>query len=297
MKPRVPRPTSDRATTTREDSAPDQARSTDAPAHQEPEGESSSDHCGFPDESPLDFPEPASVSSRRRRRRRLLTLLISLAVLLGVVATLYFSPLLVVRTITVQDNDLLTDERAQELLAPLHGTPLAQVSQGDVESLLTDERAVDEVMVAAALPEGLEIMVIEHPPVAEVRVGEEILFYSQQGELIRTFDESQRPDAEGYATPVISSEAALENESVFRSIVSVLGQLPEGARESLDSATAESRDSVQLELEDGRTVVWGNDERGAEKAAVLEAILGSPSGEFDGVEVLDISTPSAPVTR
>lgn len=249
------------------------------------------------DESLLDFPEPAAVTARRRRRRRVLTLLISLGLLLGIVATLYFSPLLVVRAVMVQDNDLLTDERAQALLAPLHGTPLAQVSQRDVEALLEDERAVDEVIVAARLPEGLDVRVIEHPPVAEVHVGEEILFYSQQGELIRTFDETQHSEAEGYATPVISAEAALENESVFNSIVSVLGQLPEGARESLDSATAESRDSVQLELDDGRTVVWGNDERGDEKAAVLEAILGSPAGEFDDVETLDISTPSAPVTR
>lgn len=289
MKLRFPRRATDRATDP--DGSAEQTRDSD------PFGEEDEDEFGFSDESPLDFPEPAAVTRRRRRRRRILTLLISIAVLLGVVATLYFSPLLVVRAIAVQDNELLTDERAQELLGPLHGTPLAQVSQRDVENLLEDEHAVDEVIVAARLPEGLEILVIEHPPVAEVHVGEEILFYSQEGELIRTFDESQRSDAEGYATPVISAEAALENESVFRTIVSVLGQLPEGARESLDSATAESRDSVQLELQDGRTVVWGNDERGEEKAAVLEAILGSPAAEFDGVEVLDISTPSAPVTR
>lgn len=252
---------------------------------------------GAEDESPLDFPEPPAVTGRRRRRWRILALLILLAALLGVVATLYFSPLLVVRAIAVEDNDLVTDQRAQELLAPLQGTPLAQVSQRDVEDLLADERAVEEVIVAARLPDGLDIVVIEHPPVAEVHVGEEILFYSQEGELIRTFDETQVEDAQGYATPEISSEAALENESVFRTIVSVLGQLPEGARESLDSATAESRDSVQLQLQDGRTVVWGNDQRGAEKAAVLEAILNGPSGEFEGVDVLDISTPSAPVTR
>lgn len=285
MRLRHPRRASDRATNG------DTGDATDGATLSEAESD------GSAEESLLDFPEPAAVTGRRRRRRRILTALIALAVLLGVVATLYFSPLLVVRAIALQDNDLLTDQRAQELLAPLHGTPLAQISQRDVEGLLEEERAVDEVIVAARLPEGLDILVIEHPPVAEVHVEEEILFYSQEGELIRTFDEDQREDAQGYATPVISAEAALENESVFKTIVSVLGQLPEGARESLDSATAESRDSVQLELQDGRTVVWGNDERGDEKAAVLEAILGSPAEEFDGVEVLDISTPSAPVTR
>jgi len=248
-------------------------------------------------ERPLDFPEPASVSSRRRRRRGALLGLISLAVLLGIVATLYFSPLLVVRTIAVEDHDLLTDERAQELLEPLRGTPLAQVSQADVAGLLESENAVADVLVATELPESLAITVIEHPPVAEVHNGEEIDFYSQEGEVIRTFEDWERSDAQGYATPEISAEAALQNESVFKTIVSVLGQLPEGARESMESATAESRDSVQLQLEDGRTVVWGSDDRGAEKANVLEAILASDAGDFEEVDVLDISTPSAPVTR
>lgn len=248
-------------------------------------------------EAPLDFPEPAAVTSRRRRRRRALTGLIALAVLLGLVAMLYFSPLLALRSITVEDNDLVTDARAQELLEPLGGTPLPQVSEADVSTLLQDELAVAEVVVAAELPAGLQVRVIEHPPVAEVRVGEEIHFYSQQGEVIRVFEGSELPDAEGYATPEISAEAALQNESVFRTIVSVLGQLPEGARDELDSATAESRDSVQLELADGRTVVWGSDDRGAEKAAVLEAILSSDAEDFDSADVLDISTPSAPVTR
>ncbi|EXF25262.1 hypothetical protein BG28_14065 [Nesterenkonia sp. AN1] len=215
MRLRHPRRASDRATNG------DTGDATDGATLSEAESD------GSAEESLLDFPEPAAVTGRRRRRRRILTALIALAVLLGVVATLYFSPLLVVRAIALQDNDLLTDQRAQELLAPLHGTPLAQISQRDVEGLLEEERAVDEVIVAARLPEGLDILVIEHPPVAEVHVEEEILFYSQEGELIRTFDEDQREDAQGYATPVISAEAALENESVFKTIVSVLGQLPE----------------------------------------------------------------------
>ncbi|WP_218220179.1 cell division protein FtsQ/DivIB [Nesterenkonia sp. Act20] len=248
-------------------------------------------------ETPLDFPEPAAVTSRRRRRRAALAALITLAVLLGLVAMLYFSPLLALRTITVEDNDLLTGDRAQELLEPLRGTPLPQVSEADVSMLLQDELAVAEVVVAAKLPEGLQVRVIEHPPVAEVHVGEEIHFYSQEGEVIRVFEDWERPDAQGYATPEISAEAALQNESVFKTIVSVLGQLPEGARDELDSATAESRDSVQLQLADGRTVVWGSDDRGAEKAAVLEAILSSEAEDFGSADVLDISTPSAPVTR
>ncbi len=247
--------------------------------------------------SPLSFPEPEAVVVRRRRRRGLLLILAGLAVLVGVVATLYFSPLLTIRTVAVERNDLLTDERAQELLEPVYGQPLPQVGNRQVEDLLAEEAVVEDVIVQGQLPDTLLVEVVEHPPVAEVHREDEIFFYNEYGEVIRTFGEDEASEAEGYATPEISSEAALESEAVFGAIVSVLGELPEEARESMESATAESIDSVQLVLDDGRTIVWGGEERGPEKAAVLEAILDSEAEEFSEAETIDISTPDTPITQ
>jgi len=247
--------------------------------------------------SPLSFPEPEAVGQRRRRRRGLLLILIGLLALVGIVATLYFSPLLTIRTVTVERNDLLTDERARELLEPVYGQPLPQVGNRQIEELLAEESVVDEVIVQGQLPDTLQVEILEHPPVAEVRQDDELLFYNEQGDVIRTFEEGETDEAEGYATPEISSEAALDSESVFGAIVSVLGELPGPARDSMESATAESIDSVQLVLEDGRTIVWGGEERGPEKAAVLEAILDSDAPEFTEVETIDISTPDTPITQ
>lgn len=247
--------------------------------------------------SPLSFPEPEAVAVRRRRRRGLLLVLTGLAVLVGIVATLYFSPLLTIRTVAVERNDLLTEERAQELLEPVYGKPLPQVGNRQVEELLAEEAVVDDVIVQGQLPDTLLVEVLEHAPVAEVHQEEEILFYNEHGDVIRTFGEDESSQTEGYATPEISTEAALEDEAVFGAIVSVLGSLPEEARESMDSATAESIDSVQLVLEDGRTIMWGGDERSQEKAAVLEALLSSEAEEFTGAETIDISTPDTPITQ
>lgn len=249
------------------------------------------------DGSPLSFPEPEAVGRRRRRRRGLLLILIGLLALIGIVVTLYFSPLLTIRTVTVDRNDLLSDERAQELLQPVYGRPLPQVGNRQVEELLAEEDVVDEVIVQGQLPDTLQVEILEHPPVAEVRQEGEIRFFNEHGEVIRTFDEDDSQEAEGYATPEISSDAALDSESVFGAIVSVLGELPEPARDSMESATAESIDSVQLILDDGRTIVWGSEERSAEKAAVLDAILASDAPEFTEVETIDISTPDTPITQ
>lgn len=249
------------------------------------------------DEAPLEFPEPEAVTSRRRRRRGLTLILAGVVALLGITATLYFSPLLTIREVELERNDLLTDERAQELLESVYGTPLPQVGNSQVEELLAEEAVVDDVVVQGQLPDTLRVEVIEHPPVAEVHDGEEIIFFNEDGEQIRTFEDWETPDTEGYATPEISAEAALQNQAVFRAIVSALGELPPEARDLMDSATADSIDSVQLLLEDGRTIVWGSEERGSEKAAVLEGILASEAADFTEADSIDISTPEAPVTQ
>lgn len=249
------------------------------------------------DESALEFPEPEAVGTRRRRRRSLILLASALGVLLALVATIYFSPLLPLRHIQIEGNELLTDRRADELLAELYGNPVAQVGTGEVADRLAEENVVAEVSAHIELPDTLHVEIVEHPPVAEVHDGTDVLLYSEHGEVIRTFAGAEQLDAEDYATPEISSAAALEDEAVFGAIVSVLGQLPPEARQHLDSATADSIDSVQLELSDGRTVVWGSEDHSQQKAAVLQALLGSEEDDFLDAEVIDISTPSAPVTR
>ncbi|WP_084709875.1 cell division protein FtsQ/DivIB [Nesterenkonia alba] len=249
------------------------------------------------DETPLEFPEPENVTVRRRRRRGVLALGSALVALLAIVAVLYFSPALEVRQVEVSGNELLTDARAAELTADLHGRPLPQVSTADVHALLAEENVVAEVETHAELPHTLHIEITEHPPVAEVQDDDAVRYYNEDGEVIREFTGAESLDAEDYATPEISADAAYEDDVVFSAIVSVLGQLPESARARLDEAAADSADSVTLHLDDGRAVVWGSDERSQEKAAVLTAILESEAEEFTEAEVIDISTPEAPVTR
>ncbi|WP_070162392.1 cell division protein FtsQ/DivIB [Nesterenkonia sp. PF2B19] len=249
------------------------------------------------DAEPLPFPEPEVVSTRRRRRRRLGWTIGLVGVLVAVVGVLYFSPLLTIHHIQVERNDLLTESRAQELLQPLYGRPLPQVGNAQVQELLAEEPVVDDVVVQGELPDTLTVEIIEHPPVAEVLDGDELQFYNEHGEVISTFADPEDPEADDHATPRISEEAALRDDAVFSTIVAVLGELPASAREAMDSATADSIDSVQLILDDGRTVVWGGAERGAEKAVVLEAILASEAEDFTEVDTIDISTPDTPVTR
>lgn len=246
---------------------------------------------------PLAFPEPEVRVTRRRRRRALLWASGALGLLVAVVAVLYFSPLLTIHRVEVENNDLLTEDRAQDLLQPIYGRPLPQVGNAQIQELLRDEAVVEDVVVQGALPDTVTVEIVEHPPVAEVEVDGGLMFYNDHGEVIRTFNDPEDEASEGYATPSISDGVALEDDVVFQAVVSVLGELPLSARESMESADADSIDSVRLLLEDGRTIFWGAADRGPEKAAVLEAVLTSEAEEFVEVDTIDISTPETPVTR
>lgn len=243
----------------------------------------------------LEFPEPVVVTGRRRRRKGLIAVVISLGALVAVVLTLIFSPLLEVRNVEIHGNDLLQEGRATELLAELSATPLPQVNTATVASLLREESVVEDVTIAAELPHTLHVEVTEHPPVAAVEQADGVGLYSSTGDEIAFFTSAD--EAATYQVPEIEAEALDAGEPVFSAVAGVLGVLSSEVREELDAATASSIDSVELILQDGRSVVWGSQEQSAAKSAVFDVVLNSDDEAFTEAEIIDISTPSAPVTR
>ncbi|WP_258935091.1 FtsQ-type POTRA domain-containing protein [Nesterenkonia pannonica] len=212
-------------------------------------------------------------------------------------AVVWFSPLLALRHVELEGSGLVSEARVEELLSDLHGKPLPQIGADDVAQRLSQENAVDEVRTRAELPDTLHVEITEHPPVAQVTGDDGVELYSEHGEVIRGADDPEALDDDSYAVPEISSQAALQDERVFESVVQVLGELPESARAELESASAETIDSVTLELSDGRTILWGGADQGPAKAEVLEAVLMSEDEALTEAETIDISTPSTPVTR
>lgn len=247
--------------------------------------------------APLAFPEPEYVTGKRRRRRGLLALLTGFLLLLGIVALLYFSPLLPVRSIAVEGNNLLTDDEADQLLEDLYDEPMAQVGTGDIRQRLEGENVIADVDTRLELPSTVHVEIVEYPPVAEVQQGDSSDLYNEEGDVIATYSGDDQPDNEDYPTAEISSEDVLDDDAIFAAVVAVLGEVPEGARDDIEAASAESVDSVELELSDGRQLVWGSVENSDEKAAVMDAILTSEAEELSEAEVIDISTPNTPVTR
>ncbi|GAB3539917.1 hypothetical protein GCM10027403_28840 [Arthrobacter tecti] len=234
------------------------------------------------------FPEPPA---RRRRRWWLIGISAVILAIAGLLAYLVLSPALAVRNLDIQGNRLVPTEQVSAALAPLVGRSLTQISDDDVRALLADFPPVQDVSVAASPPSTLNVTIVERVPVAILESGGKFLLIDSEGRELATVAER-----ESVALPLIDGGENAVNSDVFSSITAVLASLPADILERLVHASANSIDSVELKLTDGKTIFWGSAEENAAKSRVLAALL--TLGEQDPpVSVYDVSTPSRPVTR
>ncbi|MET3947736.1 cell division protein FtsQ [Arthrobacter sp. UYCu512] len=237
----------------------------------------------------LSFPEPKA----KRRLRILLATIGILAVLTaGILAIAVYSPVLAVRTVTVEGTKLLTADQIRTALAPLEGKPLPQISDGDVTALLQPLVQVKSVSTQARPPSTLQVRVTERVPVALVKQGEVHQLVDEDGVKL-----SDTADPAAIPLPVIDGGNGTLPKDLFQAITGVLGALPADVLGRLSSASAKSVDAVELKLVDGQTIVWGNAGEKELKARVLEALLKAPADPKNPVRVYDVSAPRHPVTR
>lgn len=244
----------------------------------------------------LRFPVPAA----KRRRLRLWTAIGSVAAAVAlVVALAIYSPLLALKTITVDGNKLAGTDTVLATLQPMLGKPLPQVDENSVQKLLSALPQVSTATIEARPPQTLLVHIVERQPVALLKEGDSFLMVDPTGVVL-----GSATDQSTFALPLIDGGKAVIGNKNFTAITAVLAVLPTSVLGRLEHASASSPDAVELKLNDGKTVIWGNDSENELKAKALDALLNSPlppvaagKPERPAVTVYDVSTPRHPVTR
>jgi cell division protein FtsQ len=235
------------------------------------------------------FPEP---KGKRKRRLLLWTLSIVTVFVAALIAGAIYSPVLAVRTITVDGTKLLTPDAVEKALSGVEGKPLPQVSGQEVNELLKPLVQVRSATVEARPPSELLVHVNERVPVALLKQGDSFVMVDVDGvQLGATQDQS------AVALPLIDAGAGATNTGLFKAIAAVLNTLPADVLARMSTASAASPDAVELKLVDGKTVVWGNAEDKELKAKALEALLKMPPDPKVPVSVYDVSVPRHPFTK
>ncbi|TDF91392.1 MULTISPECIES: cell division protein FtsQ/DivIB [Arthrobacter] len=256
-------------------------RSVDEPVVEPPK------EAGPKDSNVLAFPEPKG----RKRRRTVLTVLAIVVVLVaGIIVATIYSPVFAVRTVTVDGVKMLQPAAVQQALAPIKGKPLPQINDAEITTLLRPLVQVRSVTTEARPPSELLVHVVERVPVALVKNGDAYMLVDVDGVQL-----GSTPDSSSVPLPIIDGQGT--NPDLFKAITAVLATLPSDVLAKMASASATSPDAVQLKLNDGKTVVWGNADEKELKARVLEALIKAPVNPKVPVNVYDVSVPRHPFTK
>ena len=104
------------------------------------------------------------------KRRRIVLALIALCVL--VLILLFLTPIFNIRSISVEGNQVVTQEQIVEKLQPLIGENLLRTTDGKITKMLQEIPYIDSVDVQKKLfPPSVEVTVTEYTPAAIVRSG------------------------------------------------------------------------------------------------------------------------------
>lgn len=229
----------------------------------------------------------AKLKQRRRRRwiRVVLALLVVVALGAGAWAV-WFSSLLVAQKVRVTGLEHLTEEQVlQSADVPLN-TPLARLDTEAIEQRVGELAPVRRVEVSRSWPETVVVSVTERTPSAWVTRDNRPWEVDAQGVIFLPVD-SPEP-----GLPELRVDA--EDADVVAAVARVAHDLRDtdpALAGQVAAIGAETQDSVELALLDGRTVVWGSAEDPGPKIRVLKVLLDVPAA------VYDVSVPTRPTTR
>ncbi len=232
------------------------------------------------------FEERMRQRRRRRWKRGLLAALV-VALIGAAVWAVWFSDLLVAQKVRVTGVEQLTEEQVVQAADAPIGTPLARLDTDAVAERVTEALApAREVEVSRGWPDTVRVEVTEREAVAWVDRAGGPWLVDGEGVVYLPAD----PVPEG----LLQLQVDLDDEDVLAAAAQVADDVrtndPDLAA-GVGQVRAETVDSVELALGDGRLVTWGSAAEAKAKLRVLRVLLNIPASEYD------VSVPTRPTTR
>jgi cell division protein FtsQ len=231
-----------------------------------------------------------SRSQRRRRWRRIAIAVLALVVTVALVWMIWFSNVLAVRDVEVAGRTTLKESQVLRAADVPMGRPLARVDTAAVEGRVASLERVDSVEVSRSWPRTLSITIVERKAVVWASIGGVIRGIDRNGIAFRSYSSAPESLLEAKMS-IADREDLLETSESVAAVVELIDDKDPALRKQLQSITAGSKDSIELELAEGRTVVWGSSDDGARKLEVLDSLLGIKAARYD------VSAPDQPTTR
>ena len=227
--------------------------------------------------------------SRARRRNWIIAVASTLA-LVALVLVVAYSPLLSVRTITVDGASRIDPAVIEEALEGQLDRPLALIDYQELERALEEFPAIESYVTESRPPSTLSIRIVERTPVANIETNGSFTLVDAAGVTLET-------GATAFGGfPVVDTKTTKVPGPGFEALGLVLRSLDPAMIASLATVAAPTPDSVTLTfIDNDRVVVWGSAEDSTLKAQILAKIVAQPA--FADAREIDVSSPESPVVR
>lgn len=216
---------------------------------------------------------------RRTRLRRILLAALAAAAAGVLVWLVLFSSVLETRQVTVEGTEILTAEQVSQTAQVPIGTRMARLPGGAIKQRVLALPAVAEVKLHRQWPNELVIRVTERTMVYQRADETGYQWVDAEGRIFH---------AEAERRPGVVAVVSGNDQRMLADVATVVQAMPSQVAEATEHVEATSIDNIVVLLADGRSIVWGNAEKSAQKAEVLPALLDMPGTVFD------VSVPSHP---
>lgn len=226
----------------------------------------------------------------RRRRAIVVGAVASFSALIAGVVAVTFSPLMSLTTIEVTGTQRLDAAVVTDALDEHLGTPLAFLADAAIGDDLASFALIRSYSTEIVPPNTLIVRIVERTPVGALPAGDGWELVDAAGVVVESVTDV--PDG----LPRIELASGEAGERAFAAVADVLISIPRDMAARVETVTATTRDDVTFELRgSGHVVIWGDAERSAQKARVLDAAIAATD---QGTRwIYDVSAPDSLVVR
>jgi cell division protein FtsQ len=175
----------------------------------------------------------------------------------------------------VTGSTIAGPDQVRAVAAVSLGTPLARVDTAAVADRVKTLPSVADVDVSRSWPSTLVIAVTERRAVAAVKASAGFAVVDGSGVVFETVP---APPAGAVLLAVARPGPA---DPPTRAGLTVISALTPPLRRVVKQVDVASPDGIQLELIDGRVIVWGSADQSAKKAQVATLLLGRARQRLD----------------
>ncbi|GAB3274838.1 FtsQ-type POTRA domain-containing protein [Parasphingorhabdus pacifica] len=198
-----------------------------------------------------------------------------LTVLTIAVVVVYFTPVLGVRSVEVEGNEMLGDQEVRAAAGVRMGVPMLRVDSDEIGGRLRRMRELKSVDVSLAWPSTVRLEVVERVPAVYMVGADGVHLVDASGTPFRKVPE--RPPA----LPELKVNTAAPDDPATRAALAALTSLGPEVRAEVVAVEVKANIDVRLLLTGDRQVEWGENEQVERKAAILPPLLTRPGKTYD----------------